>query len=116
MPGFERQSGQIGLLGGRKLPQLQQGIAAVVVGGGARRFLIGCDGLPVGTSPIPGVAAPDWIVEGAGGPLKIPLLISLHRLQISLLCCLQVLRHKQLSSHHQRHHQPGADSGQQGER
>ncbi len=41
MAGFERQSGQIGLFGGRKLPQLQQGIAAVVVGGGARRFLIG---------------------------------------------------------------------------
>ncbi len=112
MAGFKRQSGQIGLFGGGKLPQLQQGIAAVVVGGGTLCFLIGCDGLPVGTSSIPGVAAPDWIVEGVGSPLKIPLLISLHRLQILPLCCLQILWRKQLSSHHQRHHQPCADSGQ----
>ena len=116
MTGFKRQGRQIGLFGCGKLPQLQQGITAVVVGSGTRCFLIGCDGLPIGTGSIPGVAAPDGTVEGAGGPLKIPLLISLHRLQIPPLCCLQILWRKQLSSHHQRHHQPGADSGQQGER
>lgn len=73
MVGNQCQRRQIGLLGGGQLAQLYQGVAPVVVGGGAVGPAVGGNGPAVVAGPIPGIALPDGIGKGAGRLLIAPL-------------------------------------------
>ncbi|MNH02184.1 hypothetical protein D3C79_614160 [compost metagenome] len=73
MPGLPLEGGQVGQLGPLEIPEPDQRIAPVVVGGGRVGSAIGGDGPGMVTGPVPGIALPDGVLEGAGRLLIVPL-------------------------------------------